>query len=134
MHVVHAREAAVAGDVAVDGEDLDSARALVRRHLDQLATHRVAAEGQILLHASDHRAAGRMVAEYANAVGAATIVIGAPSHGGLPASLDESMSREVLRTAQSNVLIVNPAGPTQASRQLSRTRWSSLSRTQRRPV
>jgi nucleotide-binding universal stress UspA family protein len=111
VHVVHAREAAVAGDVAVDGEDLAAARALVRSHLDQLATHRVAAEGQILLHASDHGAAGRMVAEYANAVKAATIVIGAPSHGGLPASLDESMSREVLRTAQSNVLIVNPDAP-----------------------
>jgi nucleotide-binding universal stress UspA family protein len=111
VHVVHAREAAVAGDVAVDGEDLAAARALVRSRLDQLATHRVAAEGQILLHAADHGAAGRMVAEYANAVGAATIVIGASSHGGLPASLDESMSREVLRAAQSNVLIVNPDAP-----------------------
>jgi ACDE family multidrug resistance protein len=111
VHVVHAREAAVAGDVAVDGEDLAVARALVRSRLDQLATHRVAAEGQILLHAADHGAAGRMVAEYANAVGAATIVIGAPSHGGLPASLDESMSREVLRAAQTNVLIINPDAP-----------------------
>jgi hypothetical protein len=34
VHVVHAREAAVGGDVAVDGEALDDARALVRRHLD----------------------------------------------------------------------------------------------------
>ena len=93
VHVVHAREAAVGGDVGVDGEDLDSARALVSRHLDQLAMHRVPAEGQILLHATDHGAAGRMVAEYANAVGAATIVIGAPTHGGLPALMDGSSSR-----------------------------------------
>src|SRR5580700_5105659 len=40
VHVVHATEAAVGGDVAVDGEDLDSARAVVRRHLDQLTAHR----------------------------------------------------------------------------------------------
>jgi len=75
------------------------------------AAHQVAAEGQILLHAADHGAAGRMVAEYANAVRAAVIVIGAPSHGGLSAGLDESMSHELLRTAQSSVLIVNPDAP-----------------------
>ncbi|HEY2076918.1 MAG TPA: MFS transporter [Streptosporangiaceae bacterium] len=111
VHVVHAREAAVGGDVAVDGEDLASARALVRRGLDQLAAHRVAAEGQILLHAADHGAAGRIVADYANSVRAALIVIGAASHSGLSAGLDESMSHELLRSAQSNVLIVNPDAP-----------------------
>jgi ACDE family multidrug resistance protein len=111
VHVVHAQEAAVGGDVAVDGEDLTSARALVRQRLDQLATHQVAAEGQILLHAPDHGAAGRMVAEYASNVRAAVVVIGAPSHGALPAGLDESMSHELLRAAQSNVLIVNPDAP-----------------------
>jgi MFS family permease len=111
VHVVHATEAAVAGDVAVDGEGLAAAEALVRRHLDQLAGHHIAAEGQILLHAADHGAAGRMVAEYANTVQAGTIVIGAPSHGGLSAILDESMSHELLRAAQSNVLIVNPDAP-----------------------
>jgi MFS transporter, ACDE family, multidrug resistance protein len=111
VHVVHAREAAVAGDIAVDGEELAAAEALVRRRLDQLAAYRVPAEGQILLHAADHGAAGRMVAEYASAVQAAMIVVGAPSHGGLSASLDESMSHELLRAAQSNVLIVNPDAP-----------------------
>ncbi len=111
MHVVHAREAAVAGDVALDGEDLDEARALVRKHLAQLAAHRVPAEGQILLHAADHGAAGRMLAEYANAVGATTIVIGAPTHGGLRELMDASTSRELLRTASSHILIVNPEAP-----------------------
>jgi len=111
VHVVHAREAAVAGDTAVDGEDLAVAEALVRRHIDQLAACQVAADGEILLHASDHGAAGRMVAEYANSVRAATIVIGVPSHSGLSAGLDESMSHELLRTAQSNVLVVNPDAP-----------------------
>jgi MFS transporter, ACDE family, multidrug resistance protein len=111
VHVVHAREAAVGGYTGIDGEDLTAASELVRRHLDQLTAHRVPAEGQLLLHAADHGAAGRMVAEYANAVGAATIVIGAPTHGGLLAAMDASSSRELLRVAQSNVLIINPDAP-----------------------
>jgi ACDE family multidrug resistance protein len=115
VHVVHAREAAIGGDVGVDGEDLDEAKSVVRRHLDQLAAHRVPAEGQLLLHATDHGAAGRMIAEYANAIGASTVVIGAPTHGGLPALVDGSSSRELLRLARSDVLIVNPAGPAHAA-------------------
>jgi MFS transporter, ACDE family, multidrug resistance protein len=114
VHVVHAREAAIGGDVAVDGEDLDEARAVVRRHLDEIAAHRVPAEGQLLLHATDHGAAGRMIGDYANAVGASTVVIGAPAHGGLPALVDGSSSRELLRVTRSNILIVNPAAPVRA--------------------
>jgi len=111
VYVVHAREAAIAGDSGVDGEDLAAAREVVRRRLEQLAAHRVAAQGQLLLHAADHGAAGRMVAQYADTVQAATIVIGAPRHGVLAAGLDASVSHEVLRAARSNVLIVNPAAP-----------------------
>ena len=84
---------------------------MVRNHLDQLAARHVPAEGQILLHAPDHGAAGRMVAEYANTIGASTIVIGAPTHGGLPALMDGSASRELWRHTRSNVLIVNPDAP-----------------------
>ncbi|HSZ45309.1 MAG TPA: universal stress protein, partial [Streptosporangiaceae bacterium] len=112
-------EAAVGGDVAADGEALDSARSLVGRYVDQVTAHRVPAVGQILLHAADHGAAGRMVAEYANGVGATTIVIGAPTHGGLPVLMDESTSRELMRTATSNVLIINPAAPQAPVRQFS---------------
>jgi MFS transporter, ACDE family, multidrug resistance protein len=111
VHVVHTQEEATAGDVAIDGESLDAARAMVRNHLDRLAAHHVPAEGQILLHAADHGAAGRMVAEYANTVGARTIVVGAPTHGGLPALMDGSASRELWRHARSNVLVVNPDAP-----------------------
>ncbi len=111
VHVVHTREEATAGDVAIDGESLEAARAVVRNHLDRLAAHHVPAEGQILLHAADHGAAGRMVAEYANTIGAHTIVLGASSHGGLPALMDGSASRELWRHARSNVLIVNPDAP-----------------------
>jgi len=111
VHVVHTQEEATAGDVAIDGESLDAARAIVRNHLDRLAAHHVPAEGHILLHAADHGAAGRMVAEYANTVGASTIVVGAPTHGGLPALMDGSASRELWRHARSNVLVVNPDAP-----------------------
>jgi hypothetical protein len=111
VHVVHAQEAAVAGDAGVDGDSLTAARALVRSHLDQLAAHRVPAEGRILLHVSDHGAAGRMVAEYADTAGASTIVIGAPTHGGLAALMDASASRELWRQTSSNILIINPAAP-----------------------
>jgi MFS transporter, ACDE family, multidrug resistance protein len=114
VYVVHARESATAGDVAVDAEDLDSARDLVRAHLDQLAAHHVPAEGQILLHAADHGGAGRLIAEYATAIRATTIVVGAPSHGGLSALMDASASQELMRHTSSNVLIVNPAAPTLA--------------------
>jgi ACDE family multidrug resistance protein len=115
VHVVHAQEAVIAGDAALDGDDLAAARALVRSHLDQLATHRVPAEGQLLLHAGDHGAAGRMVAEYADTAGAATIVIGAPTHGGLAALMDASASRELWRHTRSNILIINPAAPVPAA-------------------
>ena len=111
VHVVHTQEEATAGDVAIDGESLDAARALVRNHLDRLAAHYVPARGQILLHAADHGAAGRMVAEYASTVGAGTIVVGAPSHGGLAALADGSASRGLWRHARSNVLVVNPDAP-----------------------
>ena len=70
-----------------------------------------------------------MVAEYANTIGAGTIVVGAPTHGGLAALTDESASREMLtdesasremwRNARSNVLVVNPDAPR------ARTEWSA---------
>jgi len=79
----------------------------------------VPAEGQVLLHASDHGAAGRMIAEYANSVRASTVVIGAPTHGGLPALIDGSSSRELLRLTQSDVLIINPTAPAQSMEPIS---------------
>jgi predicted MFS family arabinose efflux permease/nucleotide-binding universal stress UspA family protein len=111
VHVVHTQEEATAGDVAIDGESMDAARAMVRDHLDRLAARHVPAEGQILLHAADHGAAGRMIAEYANTVGASTIVVGAPTHGGLTALMDGSATRELWRLARSNILVINPDAP-----------------------
>jgi nucleotide-binding universal stress UspA family protein len=111
VHVVHAQEGATAGDAGIDAEDLDAARTVVGRHLERLAARDVPAEGQVLLHAADHGTAGRLVAEYANDIGAVAIVLGAPAHGGLPALMDASASRELWRHARSNVLIINPAAP-----------------------
>jgi MFS family permease len=111
VHVVHAPEPIVAGDGGLDGEELDAARALVSQHLDQLAARRIPAEGQVLLHAADHGAAGRMVAEYANKIGATAVVIGAPRHGGLATLMDASTSQEVLRHVRTNVVIINPDAP-----------------------
>ena len=111
VHVVHTQEEATAGDVAIDGESLDAARAVVRRHLDQLAARHVPAEGHILLHAAGHGAAGRMVAEYANTVGASTIVVGAATHRGLPALMDDSATHELSRLARSDIMIVSPDAP-----------------------
>jgi hypothetical protein len=111
VHVVHTQEEATAGDVAIDGESLDAARAVVRNHLDQLAVRHVPAEGHILLHAADHGAAGRMVAEYANTVGASTIVVGAATHRGLPVLMDDSATHELSRLARSDIMIVSPDAP-----------------------
>jgi len=111
VHLVHTQEDVTAGDAGTDGEGLVAARAVVRDQLDQLAARHVPAEGHILLHAPDHGTAGRMVAEYANSIGASTVVIGAPTHGGLPALMDGSASRELWRHTRSNVLIINPEAP-----------------------
>jgi MFS transporter, ACDE family, multidrug resistance protein len=111
VHVVHAQEDVTAGETGADGEDLEDARALVRHQLDLLAAHRVPAAGQVLRHAPGHGLAGRMVAEYATSVGASTIVIGTPTHGGLPALMDDSASQELWRHARSNILVVNPDAP-----------------------
>jgi MFS transporter, ACDE family, multidrug resistance protein len=111
VHVVHVQEDVTASDVGADGEDLGAARTVVRNQLDLLAARHVPAEGQILLHATDHGSAGRLVADYATTVGADTIVIGAPTHGGLSALMDDSASRELGRHAHTNILIVNPDAP-----------------------
>jgi MFS transporter, ACDE family, multidrug resistance protein len=108
VYVVHAQEDVTATDTAVDGEDLQDARALVENQLDLLAARGVRAEGQVLRHAPGHGAAGRMIAEYAATVGASTIVVGAASHGGLTALMDDSASQELWRHADTDILVVNP--------------------------
>jgi hypothetical protein len=38
-------------------------------------------------------------------------VVGAPSHGGLPALMDDSASQELWRHADTDILVVNPDAP-----------------------
>ena len=108
VHVVHAQEGVTAGDGGTGGEALDAAKAVVRDHLDRLAASHVPAEGQVLLHATDHGVAGKLVADYANEVDATTIIVGAATHHGLAALMDESASAELRRHAKGRVLVVDP--------------------------
>jgi MFS transporter, ACDE family, multidrug resistance protein len=108
IHLVHAQESPVAGDGGIDGEALEAARAVVRDHLDRLAASGVPAEGHVLLHASDHGTAGRLIAEYANEAGATTILIGTQANHGLSALMDESASAELRRHAKARVLVIDP--------------------------
>jgi K+-sensing histidine kinase KdpD len=99
-HVVHAQE----GVTTAEG----SAEALVREHLVLLAASHIPAEGHVLLHATDHGTAGRMVAEYANEIGVSTVMVGAPRHRGVSALMDESASAEQRRHARGLVLVTGP--------------------------
>jgi MFS transporter, ACDE family, multidrug resistance protein len=65
----------------------------------------------VLLHATDHGTAGRLVAEYANEVGATTIIVGAGTHHGLSALMDASASAELRRHARARVLVIDPDAP-----------------------
>ncbi|MDN6331380.1 MAG: MFS transporter [Micrococcaceae bacterium] len=112
VDVIHVLESAIASDAAIDGEDLDTASAAVRAQLDRLAAAGVGAAGYVLGtgpgRPEDHAGAGRAVAEYANRIQARSLVIGAPTHGGLSALMDASASQEIWRTAHTDVTIVNP--------------------------
>lgn len=112
VDVVHVLESVIVSDTAVDGEDLETASAAVRTQLDRLAAAGVGAAGYVLGteqgHSEDHAGAGRAVAEYANHIQARSLVIGAPTHGGLSALMDASATQEIWRTAQTDVTIVNP--------------------------
>ena len=79
-------------------ESDEARRARPRRRsgtwLDRLAAHHVPAEGQYCCTrpTTAPRAGGSP--KYANTIGAQTIVVGAPSHGGPPAKMDGGASRE----------------------------------------
>lgn len=115
VHVVHALESAVASDTALQGEDAGAAAAAVTAQLDRLAAAGVPAAGFILLtgpdHPADHAGAGHAVASYANRLNARSLIIGAPTHGGLTALMDASASQEIWRTARTDVTIVTAGDP-----------------------
>jgi ACDE family multidrug resistance protein len=104
VHVVHVLEQA--DEVT---EDPSVAEELVRGQVERLDASGTKAVGEVLHGATDHGDAGCVIAEYANRAGARAIVVGAPTHGGLPALMDASASRELMRRAKSHIVIVNPA-------------------------
>ena len=61
----------------------------------------------MLLHATDHGVAGKLVAEYANEVGATTIIVGTATHHGLAALMDESASAELGRHARGEIVVAS---------------------------
>jgi MFS transporter, ACDE family, multidrug resistance protein len=109
VHVLHAQEHASTSESTVNGEALGHAETLVREHLARLAAAGVPAVGHVLRGATDHGAVGRLISAHADELAARAVVIGAPTHGGLPALMDASASRELWRTVRCNVVIVNPA-------------------------
>jgi MFS transporter, ACDE family, multidrug resistance protein len=117
VHVLHAQEQASTAESAAAGEALETAEALVRAHLARLEAAGVPAVGHVLLNANDHGAVGRLVGRHADDLGARAVVIGAPTHGGLPALMDASASQELWRTVHCDVVIVNPTVVTEQTRQ-----------------
>ncbi|GAB1510610.1 MFS transporter [Actinophytocola sp. KF-1] len=115
VHVLHAQEHANTTETAASGEALETAEALVRAHLSRLAAAGVPAVGHVLLNAGDHGAVGRLIGKHADDIHARAVVIGAPTHGGLPALMDASAGRELWRTVHCDVVIVNPGSAPQGT-------------------
>jgi MFS family permease len=78
VEVVHVHETAVAGDEAADLESRQTAAAVLERRIAQLRDAGVAAGGEVLHAVGDHADAADAVLERASAVGADTLVVGAP--------------------------------------------------------
>ena len=110
VHVVHAQEGATAGDAGIDAEDLDDARAAVRQHLERLAARHVPPRARSCCTPPTTARPGGSWPSTPTASGR-WHVLGAPTHGGLPALMDASASQELWRHARSNVLIINPEAP-----------------------
>lgn len=108
VHVLHAQEHASTSESTANGEATETGAALVREHLARLEAAGVPAVGHLLLNANDHGAVGRLISAHADELHARAVVIGAPTHGGLPALMDASASRELWRTVHCDVVIVNP--------------------------
>jgi MFS transporter, ACDE family, multidrug resistance protein len=106
VELVHVYEIDVVGDDAVEAESLGAARTVVRARLAELEAAGVPATGRVLRAVADHGATGRLLARYANQVGAQLVVAGAGTSGPLARLLDASSSRELLADAAAPVVVV----------------------------
>jgi nucleotide-binding universal stress UspA family protein len=106
VDVLHVQEVDVVDDDAIDRESLDDARAFVDARLHELATAGAVATGHLLRSVADHANIGRLIAGYAERVGARLIVIGEPTTGAFGRLLDHGSSQHLLAEAPCDVLVV----------------------------
>jgi len=106
VDVLHVQEVDVVPDAAIDRESLDQASAFVEARLAELRAADVEARGHVLRSVADHANIGRLIAEYADRVGAKLIVIGEPTTGAFARLLDRSSSQHLLADAPCDVLVV----------------------------
>jgi nucleotide-binding universal stress UspA family protein len=78
VEVVHVHETDVVGDQGADLESRQMAAAVLERRIAQLRDAGVAAGGEVLHAVGDHADAADAVLDRASAVGADTLVVGAP--------------------------------------------------------
>ena len=106
VDVLHVHEIEIVGDAAIDRESFEQARAFVNDRLADLRAGGVVATGHVLRSVADHGNIGRLIAEYADRVGASLIVIGEPTNGAFARLLDGSSSQQLLADAPCDVLVV----------------------------
>ncbi len=110
IDVVHVRETVVIEELAIDPEDAGSAAARVRQYVETLGAHGIHADGHVLHSVGDHAAAGRALAQHADAVDARLIAVGRSPHGALVQFSEGSLTTTLNREARCSVVYVGGPG------------------------
>ena len=108
LEVVRVRETVVIEDLAIDPEDERDARDALTATLDRLASHGIAATGQLLHSVGDHTAAGRVLARYADEVAARTVAIGRSPRGPASQFAEGSFTSALTHATARTVVLVAP--------------------------
>jgi hypothetical protein len=103
VEVLHVHETDVVGDDAADLESRELAAAVLQRRLTQLRDAGVTAGGEVLHAIGDHADAADAVLARADAVGADTLFVGAPTRHA------ESLTTRARRRGGMRVVVVDPA-------------------------
>jgi ACDE family multidrug resistance protein len=111
LEVVRVRETMVIEELAIDPEDREAAREAVAAHLDRLASHGIAATGQILTSVGDHASAGRALAQHADDVRARAVAVGRSPRGPVAQFADGSFTAALTHAAAGTVMLVEPERP-----------------------
>jgi MFS transporter, ACDE family, multidrug resistance protein len=108
LEIVHVRQTAVVEEQATETETPEQARTTVLAHLEKVAAQGLSASGQILGSVGDHAAAGRVLAEHADRVGARAVAIGRSPRGPLAQFTDGSFTTALTHAAHCAVVLVDP--------------------------